>query len=100
VMFKGDPTAKARAKTIVGKLTDYRGNKSHERHIHFDECLAMGLNVALIEDDPAYQDAVLTVHHCFMHTLMNTNAFKIIESHKGSTFVKQQVVQQVMIQQR
>jgi len=99
VMFKDDPKAKQKARKIVAKLTDYRGNKSHERHIHFDECLAMGLEVSLIEDNQAYQDAVLTVHHCFMHTLMNTPAFKIIESHAGSTFVKQQIVQQMMVQQ-
>jgi hypothetical protein len=99
IMFKGDPKGKDKAKKIVAKLTDYRGNKTHERHIHFDECLAMGLNVELIEDSQPYQDAVLTVHHCFMHTLMNTPAFKIIESHKGATFVKQQITQQVMVQQ-
>jgi ClpP class serine protease len=100
VMFKGDPKAKQKARKIVAKLTDYRGNKSHERHIHFDECLGMGLAVELLEDDQPYQDAALTVHHCFMHTLMNTNAFKIIESHRGATFVKQQVVQQMVAQQR
>jgi len=40
----------------------------------------MGLNVKRIEDaadangqkDPLFQDLVLTVHHCYMHFLMNT----------------------------
>jgi len=100
VMFKADPKAKERAKKVVGKLSDYRRNKSHERHIHFDECKALGLEVELIEENQEYQNAVLSVHHCFMHTLMNTAAFKIIESHKGSSFVKQQVVQSMMVQQR
>ena len=36
------------------------------------------------------QDLVLTVHHCYMHTLMNTAAFKIIENHLGNALVKQQ----------
>jgi ATP-dependent protease ClpP protease subunit len=99
VMFKDDPKAKQKAKKIVDRLSDYRRNKSHERHIHFDECKAIGLEVELMEENQEYQNAVLSVHHCFMHTLMNTNAFKIIESHKGSTFVKQQVVQQVMVPQ-
>src|SRR5437879_12000127 len=99
VMCNRDPKAKEKARKIVAKLTDYRGNKSHESHIHYDECLATGLAVELIEDNQAYQDAVLTVHHCYMHTLMNTNAFKIIESQRGSAFVKQQVLQQVMVQQ-
>ena len=59
----------------------------------------MGLKVSLIEDDQNLQDVVLTVHHCFMHTLMNTPSFKIIENHKGSAFVKQQVIQQIVMQQ-
>lgn len=99
VMFKGETNAKIKAKKIVKTLTNYRGNKTHERHIHYDECKAMGLKVSLLEDDQPLQDAVLTVHHCFMHTLMNTAAFKIIESHIGRSFVKQQVIQQVVLQQ-
>jgi ATP-dependent protease ClpP protease subunit len=98
VMFEGDPRAKAKAKRIVKKLTDYRGNKTHQRHIHFDELHDMDLKVSLIEDDQDLQDLVLTVHHCFMHSLMNTTAFKMIENHKGSAFVKHQAVQQIMMQ--
>ena len=41
---------------------------------------------------------MMAVHHCFMHSLMNTPAFKMIENHKGSAFVKQQVVQQIVMQ--
>lgn len=98
VMFEGDPQAKAKAKNIVRRLTDYRGNKTHARHIHFDELQEMGLKVSLIEDDQGFQDVVLTVHHCFMHSLMNTPAFKMIENHKGSAFVKQQIIQQMPMQ--
>jgi hypothetical protein len=94
VMFEGDSLASKKAKKIVRQLTDYRGNKSHQRDIHYDELAAMGLKVKRIEDDQDFQDVVLTVHHCFMHTLMNTAAFKIIENHVGSAFVKQQVTVQ------
>ncbi len=89
VMFKGEPQARKKAKSIVRKLTDYTGNKTHERHIHMDECKSIGLRVIAIEDDPILQDLVLTVHHCFMHSIMNTNSFKIIENHAGTAFVKQ-----------
>lgn len=98
VMFEGDPEASKKAKKIVKRLTDYGGNKTHARHIHFDELLDMGLKVSLIEEDQDFQDVVLTVHHCFMHSLMNTAAFKMIENHKGSAFVKQQFMQPVMMQ--
>ena len=97
VMFEKDKKAKTKANNIVKKLTDYRGNKTHNRHIHYDELRAMGLNVTLIESDPRLQDLVLTVHHCYMHSIMNTAAYKMIENHLGSALVKQQ--QMVAVQQ-
>ncbi len=98
VMFERDPKAKRKASSIVKRLTDYRGNKAHQRHIHFEELQGMGLKVALAEDDQTLQDLVLTVHHCYMHSLMNFPAFKIIENHKGSAFVKHQIEQQLIVQ--
>lgn len=96
VMFFGEADAKPKAAKVIKSLTHYAKNKTHDRHIHFDECLAMGLNVKLIEEattpdgvkDEQLQDLVLTVHHCFMHTLMNTNTFKIIENHLGTGMTK------------
>jgi serine dehydrogenase proteinase len=98
VMFDQDAQARKKAKKIVRRLTDYRGNKTHARHIHFEELQDMGLKVSLIESDQDLQDVVLTVHHCFMHSLMNSAAFKMIENHKGSALVKQQVAQQMFVQ--
>jgi hypothetical protein len=95
VMFAGQPDAKKKAKKIVRTLTDYRGNKTHQRHIHFDELHAMGLNIFRIENDHEFQDLVLTVHHCFMHSMTNSSAIKIIENHLGSAFIKQQFIQQI-----
>jgi ATP-dependent protease ClpP protease subunit len=92
VMFEKDSNSKIKAKDIVRKLTDYRGNKTHNRHIYFDELHKMGLNVTLIEGDPKLQDLVLTAHHCYMHSLMNTPSFKMIENHLGSALVKQQQI--------
>ena len=78
-----------RADKIVNKLGDYSDNKTHERHIHIDECEEIGLNVERLEADASLQDLVLTVHHCYMHSLMNTNSFKMIENHLGTALVKQ-----------
>ncbi len=80
----------ALAKKVVKALTDFSGNKGHDRHIEFDELEKMGLKVRRLEDSQTYQELVLSVHHCYMHSLMNTNAFKIIENHTGVAFVKQQ----------
>jgi len=91
VMFVEDAKAKVKAKNIANKLSSYKGNKRHEKHIHIEECKKIGLKVERIEDDPILQDLVLTVHHCYMHSLMNTASFKMIENHNGVAFVKQQV---------
>jgi ATP-dependent protease ClpP protease subunit len=89
-MFKGHRDARRKATAIVRKLTDYSGNKTHDRHINIDECESIGLKIKRIEDSQPLQDLVLTVHHCYMHSLMNTPSFKMIENHLGVAFVKQQ----------
>lgn len=88
VMFKAGPKAKKKAATSTGFLSDYSKNKSHDRHIHAQECRANGLWIVALEDDPDLQDLVLTVHHCYMHVFMNGPACKIIENHKGRALVK------------
>jgi len=82
---------------IVECLTDLTENKGHDKHIHYKECLDMGLEVKMLEDAPkALQDLVLTVHHCYMFSLSNSGAFKIIENHLGRRFVKLQLAQPQM----
>lgn len=92
VMFAHDTTpgrAAKRAQAAVKKLSDFKGNKSHDRHIDRDECRAIGLVIEDIEADQDLQDLVLTVHHCYMHSLMNTTTFKMIENHLGVALAKQ-----------
>lgn len=93
VMFENQSDAKEKSRQIVQKLTDYRGNKTHNRHIHYEECNDMGLNVEKLEVDNKFQDLVLTVHHCYMHSLMNTPSYKMIENHLGVALIKQQIQQ-------
>lgn len=95
VMFNGKSDAAKKAVRIVKQLTDYKANRTHERHISSEECKSMGLIIEDIEEDPTLQDRLLTVHHCYMHSLMNTNAYKMIENHLGVAFVKQQA--QIMV---
>lgn len=107
VMFRKESRKNAtdKAKKIVKALTDFRKNGSHSRHIEYEECAKMGLTVRSLEKDfnDEFQDLVLTVHHCFMHTLMNTPSFKLIENQIGATFVKMQLMvgapQQIIQQQ-
>lgn len=92
VMFEGDPDAEEKSKRIVDALSDGDMHKSHERHIPIAKCKELGLKVRALEEDHKLQDLVLTVHHCYMHVLMNTATIKIIENHNGAAFAKQQQV--------
>ena len=92
-MFRGEPDAAAKAAAIVAKLSDSNETRSHERHLPASACAAMGLKITMLEDDQMFQDLLLTVHHCYMHVLSNTGAFKIIENHTGAAFIKATVQQ-------
>ena len=57
------------------------------------------LEVKRLEDDKELRDLVLTVHHCYMHTLANTPAYKIVENHLGRRMVKLTQQQVLLLQQ-
>ena len=88
VMFDGDPEAQIKAGKIVEALSDTDQHKAHERHISATQCMEIGLRVKMLEEDNQLQDLVLTIHHCFMQTFMNSAAFKIVENHLGTAFIK------------
>ena len=67
--------------------------RAHNTHIQFQQCADVGLNVKRLEDDQLLQDIVLTLHHCYMHSLTNTSAFKLIENHLGRAMIRQQASQ-------
>lgn len=98
-MFSLNRDKEALAARIVDELTDFTGNKGHDRHIHYDDCLRMGLAIEQMENDQNYQDLVLSVHHCYMNVMMNTPAFKIIENHIGVAVIKNQQQLQMQVVQ-
>ena len=46
-----------------------------------------GVDIDDLEDDPALQDAVLSIHHATFHTFAGP-AVKIVENQLGRAFVK------------
>lgn len=87
-MLLEDSERAKKSEEIVNKLSDVSKHKSHSRHIHIDDCEGMGLKIERLEDSPELQDAVLTVHHCFMHSLGVSGASKIVENHLGAAFMR------------
>lgn len=57
------------------------------------------MGLVIKKDDPVLQDLLRTVHHCVMHSLMNTGSYKIIKNHLGVAFVKQQAQMVVPVRQ-
>lgn len=95
-MFSHLPQAEA--DVAIAKISAVFANnlgRAHNTHIQYQECKDVGLNVRLIEADDKLQDLVLTIHHCYMHTLTNTPSVKLIENQKGNAIVRQQQQQQV-----
>lgn len=90
-MFEGLADRKRKAKKITKALSNYPKNKTHDRHFDADDCETMGLAIKRLESDATMQDLVLTVHHCYMNLMMNTNAYKSIENHNGVALVKNTV---------
>jgi membrane-bound ClpP family serine protease len=88
-MFAGRADRQAKAKKVTKALSNYAANKTHDRHLDADACKKMGLTIMDLESDPILQDLVLTVHHCYMNTFMNSLAYKIIENQNGIAIVKQ-----------
>jgi ClpP class serine protease len=88
-MFNADQDADDKSQRIVNYLMSHRDTKTHARHIHIDEALAIGLNIKSLEVDfdSDFQDTVLTIHHAFMHTFGNSNAIKIVENQLGNAIV-------------
>jgi hypothetical protein len=97
-MFSQDPDPRKKATAVVKELADHALTKSHSRHLHLEWCKEIGLNISVLEDDQDLQEKVLSVHHAFMLTLSATDAYKIIENHKGVAFIK--LARPVVVAQR
>jgi len=87
-MLAGQENAVERADQIVASLSNAAVNKAHNKHIHIDQIRDLGITVEVLEDDQNLQDAVLSVHHAFSHTMSSSTALKIVESHEGKAAVR------------
>lgn len=61
---------------------------SHSRHISRDECKNVGLKVEDLESSQDLQDAVLSLHHCYMILFDKWCYSKIIENHIGGHYLQ------------
>ena len=62
---------------------------SHSRHFSYDDCKEAGLNVKLLEEDQNLQDAVLSLHHCYMILINKHHVVKLVENQDGKAYIQQ-----------
>jgi len=95
-MFCEEADKELKAKAVVDALSNREEMKAHARHIDIDACKKIGLKIVDLENNPALQDLVLTIHHAFMHTFANSPAIKIVENHLGAAMVLNAQVSQIV----
>ncbi len=86
-MFRESQDRESKAKQIADWLSDYDEFQSHGRRVGLDLASEKGLRVGPLEKDDKMQDRVLSVHHATLLTFLNTPALKIIENHRGRSWV-------------
>lgn len=68
---------------IVSLFASHQNTKMHDRHISPFEAQASGMNIQLIEDDPALQDRVMSVHHAATNYCRSEGYARFISNTKG-----------------
>ena len=81
--------AKKKSDEVAKKLSNHSMFLSHGRRIGRDQAKEFGLEIRDLEDDPVFQDLVLSVFYSTTLTFDATPAVKIIENHLGQAFIKQ-----------
>ena len=75
------------ADLVANLFADFPNFISHGRPIRIDQIRDQGLAVVALEDDQKLQDLTLSVHHAAQLTFGESNAVKMIENHKGRSFI-------------
>ena len=75
-------------KKIKNLFLNHKSSFSHSRHISKEECKAVGLNIIDLEGNQDFQDAVLSLHHCYMILLDKFPISKVVENQIGSCYAQ------------
>ncbi len=75
-------------KELEKLFLDHKESYSHSRHISKAACKEVGLNVLDLESNQDLQEAVLSLHHCYMISFDKFNVSKIVENQNGSRLVR------------
>ena len=72
---------------VKDKFINHNNSYSHSRHISKDDCKAAGLPVKDLEENQKLQNAVLSLHHCYMILIDTISIVKIVMNQDGRVFL-------------
>lgn len=73
---------------IKNVFLNHNNSYSHSRHLSKQDCKNAGLNVSDLEANQDLQDAVLSLHHCYMILLDKFSISKIVENNIGGRYMQ------------
>ena len=73
---------------IKNVFLNHNNSYSHSRHLSKQDCKNAGLNVTDLEANQELQDAVLSLHHCYMILLDKFPISKIVENNIGGRYIQ------------
>ncbi len=76
-------------KDVLDVFLNHKHSFSHAKHMSKSECKNAGLNIGNLEDNQALQDAVLSLHHCYMIYFDKFMVSKVVENQNNGSFIQQ-----------
>lgn len=73
---------------IKNIFINHKHSYSHNRHISKDDCKKAGLNIIDLEKNQDLQDAVLSLHHCFMILIDHIPIVKMVLNQNGKIYIE------------
>ncbi len=73
---------------VENLFISHANSYSHSRHISREECKNVGLNIEDLESSQELQDAILSLHHCYMILFDKWRYSKIVENHIGGHYLQ------------
>ncbi|MEE1323819.1 MAG: hypothetical protein UHE91_08325 [Bacteroidales bacterium] len=67
---------------------NHKSSYSHSRHLSKQDCKDAGLKIIDLEKNPELQDAVLSLHHCYMILLDKFLISKIVENNVNGRYIQ------------
>lgn len=82
-----DPTIDI--KKVLDVFLNHKHSFSHAKHMSKQECKDAGLHIEDLEADQKLQDAILSLHHCYMINFDKFLVSKVVENQNNGSYVQQ-----------